>query len=41
MGNDINSGLLFKVVCFDFRSTNIGNLVIGTPSTTSFDVITL
>ena len=41
MGNDIISGLSFKAVCFDFRSTNIGSWVIGTRSTTIFDVITI
>ena len=41
MGNDIGSGLLFEAVCFDFCSTNVGSSVIGTPSTTGFDVITL
>ena len=33
MGNDIGSGLSFKAVCFDFRSTNVGSSVIGTRST--------
>ena len=41
MGNEIGSGLSFKAVCFDFRSTNIGSSVIGTCSATGFDVITL
>ena len=41
MGNDIGLGLSFKAVCFDFRSTNVGSSVIGTSSTTGFDVITL
>ena len=41
MGNDIGSGLSFKAVCFEFFSTRIGSSVIGTLSTTSFDVITL
>ena len=41
MGNDIGSGLSFKAVCFDFRSTNVGSSVIGTRSTNGFDVITL
>ena len=41
MGNDIGLGLSLKAVCFDFRSTNIGCSVIGTRSTTGFDVITL
>ena len=41
MGNDIGSALSFKAVCFDFRSTNVGSSVIGTRSTTGFDVITL
>ena len=40
MDNDIGLGLLFKAVCFDFRSTNVGSSVIGTCSTTGFDVIT-
>ena len=39
--NDIGSGLLFKAVCIDFRSTIVGSSVIGTRSTTGFDVITL
>ena len=41
MGNDIGSGLLIKAVCFDLHSTNVGSTVIGTLSTTRFDVITL
>ena len=41
MGNDIRLGLLFKAVCFDFRSTNVGRSVMGTFSYTGFDVITL
>ena len=41
MGNDIGSGLSFKTICFDLRSTNLGSSVIGARSTTSFDVITL
>ena len=41
MGNDIGSGLLFKAVCFDFSSTNVGSSVIRTRITTGFDVITL
>ena len=41
MGNDIGSGLSFKAVCFDFCSTNVDSSVIGTRSTTGFDVITL
>ena len=41
MGNDIGTGLLLRVVCFDFRSTNVGSSVIGTHGTTGFDVITL
>ena len=41
MGNDIGSGLLLKAVCFDFRSTNLGNSVTGTRSTTGLDVIFL
>ena len=41
MGNDIGSGLSFKAVCFDLRSTNIGSSVIGTRSTAGFDVTTL
>ena len=42
MGNCIGLGLLFKAVCFDFRSTNVlGKSVIGTHSTTGFYVITL
>ena len=41
MGNGISSDVLFRTVCFDFRSTNVGSSVIGTLSTTGFDVITL
>ena len=41
MGNEIGSGLSDRAVCFDFLSTNIGSSVIGTCSTTGFDVITL
>ena len=41
MGNDIRLGLTFRAICFDFRSTNVGSSVIGTRSTTGFDVITL
>ena len=41
MSNDIGLGLLLKAVCFDFHSTNVGSSVIGTRSTTGFDVITL
>ena len=41
MGNDIGSSLSFKAVCFDFSSTKVGSSVIGTCSTTGFDVITL
>ena len=40
MGYDIGSSLLLRAVCFDFRSTNVGSSVIGTRSTTGFDVIT-
>ena len=39
--NDIGSGLSLRAICFDFCSTNIGRSVIGTCSTTGFDVITL
>ena len=41
MGKGISSDVLFMTVCFDFRSTNVGSSVIGTLSTTGFDVITL
>ena len=41
MGDDIGSGLSFKSVCFDFFSTNVGSSVIGTRTSTGFDVITL
>ena len=30
MGNDINSGLSFKAICFDFSSNNVGSSVIRT-----------
>ena len=39
MGNDIGSGLLFNAIRFDFPSTNVGSSLIGTRSTTGFDVI--
>ena len=39
MGNDIGSGVLFKFVCFDFFSTNVGSSVIGTRTSNSFDDI--
>ena len=32
---------VLKDVCFDFCSTNVGSSVIGTRSTTGFDVIAL
>ena len=35
---DINSGMLFKSICFDFFSTYVGSSVIGT---LTLDVITL
>ena len=41
MGNDIGSDLSFKAVCFNFHSTNLGSLAIGTFSSTGFNVITL
>ena len=41
MSNDIGLSVLFKSVCFDFFSINVGSSVIGTRSTTGFDVITL
>ena len=28
MGNDIRNGLSFRAICFDFRSTSVGSLVI-------------
>ena len=40
MGNDIGSGVLFKSVCFDFFSTNVGSSVIGTRTSNGFDDIT-
>ena len=40
MGGDIASGLSFMAVCFDFRSTNVVQLKIGTCTFTGFDVIT-
>ena len=39
MGNDINLGVLFKSVCFDFFSTNIGSSVIGTSISNGLDDI--
>ena len=41
MGNDIGLGLSFMDICFDFCSTNVVSSVIGTYSTTGFDVNTL
>ena len=41
MGNEIGSGLSFKSVCFDFRSTDVGSSVIGTRNSTDFDVLNL
>ena len=41
MGNDIGSGVSFKSVCFDFFSTYVGSLVMGTRTSNGFDVITL
>ena len=41
MGNDIDSGLSFKAVFIDFRTTIVCSSVIGTCSTTGFDFITL
>jgi hypothetical protein len=40
MGDDIGSGLLSLAVCFDFRSTQIVLLSIGTRTFTGFDVFT-
>ena len=40
MGNDIGSGVLFKSVCFDFFSTNIGSSIIGTRTSYGLDDIT-
>ena len=40
MGDDISSGLLSMSVCFDFWSTNVVQLSIGTCTSTGFDVIT-
>ena len=40
MGNDIGSVVSFKSVCFDFFSTNVGSLVIGTRTSNGFDDIT-
>ena len=40
MGNDIGSGVLFKLVCFGFFSTNVGSSVIGTRTSNGFDDIT-
>ena len=41
MGNDIGLGVSLKAICFNFRSTNVGSSVIGTRSTSGFDVFTL
>ena len=40
MGKDIGTGLSLRAVFFDFCSTYISSSVIGTRSTTGFDVIT-
>ena len=40
MGNDFCSGVLFKCICFDFFSTNVGSSVSGTHASNSFDDIT-
>ena len=40
MGSEIGSGVLFKSICFDFFSTNIGSSVIGTRTSNGFDDIT-
>ena len=40
MGNDIGLGVLFKSVCFDFFSTNVGSSVIGTRTSKGFEDIT-
>ena len=40
MSNDIGSGVLFKSVCFDFFSTNVGSSVIGTRTSNGFNDIT-
>ena len=39
MGNDIGLGVSFRLVCFDFLSTNVGNSVIGTRTSNGFDDI--
>ena len=39
MGDDIGSDMLSMFVCFDFCSTDIGSSVIGTHTSTNFDVI--
>ena len=36
---DIGSGVSFKLVCFDFISTNVGSSVIGTRTSNGFDDI--
>jgi hypothetical protein len=41
MGNDIGLGLSLKSACFDFLSSYIGRSVIGTRTSTGFDVITI
>ena len=40
MGNDIGSGVSFKLVCFDFFSTNVGSSVMETRIFNGFDDIT-
>ena len=41
MGNDMDSLVLFKLVCFDFFSTYMGSSVIETRATNNFVGITL
>ena len=40
MGNDIDLGVLFKSISFDFFSTNVGSSVIETHTSNGFDDIT-
>ena len=40
MSNGIGLSVLFKSVCFDFFSANIGSSVIGTRTSNGFDDIT-
>ena len=40
MGNDIDSGVLFKSICLIFFSTYVGSLLIGISTYNGFNIIT-